>query len=232
MTVQRLQINFIHLALLGMFLSLAQGCGSSCTIFNRLFNEPSCKDLKLDSSKKVNHLTAACGGAIHSKQVSVSCPASTGRAGQCTSVSNLFPVYVIIVPNNASGSFLDGNGVTYSTCRNLVQDFWNGNIQNVAGFYYSDNSDPTESLNCDDTSGCVLTQSTSCIAGWNPNTGATGTASFITNDQYLTCVYIDNSNSTNSAPVPSVGAWDLPMHQITIPAATHLDFTSGWVDAY
>ncbi len=226
-------MKFAHFLLSLFLLTNLVGCGDSCSMLDKLFNDPSCHKLGLSVSKSVAAFGTACSGSPNSKQVQVNCPANTGSTQQCTSVSTGFPVYVILVSNNANGSFIDSTGTTYSNCRALIQDFWNGIVQNVQGFYYSDNSSAADTLTCSDTSGCSISTSDNCIAGWKNGT-LNGTASFTTNQHLLACVYIDDSDSaTQPPPAPAaVGSWDGSLLQVTVPGGTSFNFSTGWVDAY
>ncbi len=211
------------------------GCsGPRCSVVDKLFSEPSCHDLKLDARRVPIGGSASCLGASFSRKVSLNCPAGTGASLQCSSISDGATAYVLLVPNNSSGSFLDDSGVLYSNCGDLWQAYYAGTLQQASGIY-STGTDVPSRLNCSDGSGCSAGLGSSCVVGWNAAAvppGPSGTASLPNGTSLLACVYIDNSAQPAPVPAPaSVGAWYLdPLQSVMV--SGDLIFNSGWKDAY
>ena len=210
-------------------LLLSCSAGDGCNASDKLFGEPSCHKLKIASSSTFVGTKAACAGALSSRTISVSCPASAGTAQQCTSGSNGLPVFSLLVSNNAAGNFTDSNGATYTNCDDILNAYRAGTLINVAGVFNSDPANPAEQVSCNNATGCSMTSIT-CYAGWNSNTATVnGTASLPLASQYLTCTYIDTTSLGGNIPPAAVGAWAALPKQVTI--GGNLVFNAGWVDA-
>lgn len=215
-----------------IFSLLLQDCGSSCNLFSKIANEPSCRSLRLDAKRTLKPFNAACGSVSNSRRVSVNCPATAGTGAQCTSVSSGFPLYSILLRNNNSGTFKDADGTVYTTCNDVLTALATTppTIQNLAGYYVSDNSTPADTLNCTDAGGCTL-MSGNCYAAWDAvNRTTAGTASL--SGDYLTCTYIDNSAIVAPPAPAAVGLWTQPLKSIT--ASSPMTFGAGaaWGSAY
>ena len=230
--------HFVVQSLFSAFLIFGvSGCGDQCSFLNRAFSEPACTALKLDASNVPLPLNAACVGATNSRKVRINCPASSGTSSQCTSPSDGFPVYVVIVPNNANGNFQDGNGTLYTTCGQLFGDIFSTTVQvqNIAGIYVSSPSG-ADKLVCT-ASGCTLPNAATCVAGWDATLNPPAPSKTAANlpggaaHPYLVCAYIDNSSLLNPPAPASYGTFASPMTPLVI-TTNNLHFNSGWVDAF
>ena len=223
--------SFIRFSLLGLIAWNLTACGDGCSIISRLFTEPQCSTLKLEANKTPLPLDAACVGSANSRKVRVNCTSNSGSYSQCTAISNGATVTAVLVPNNANGNFLDGNGTLYTTCGQLIVDLNSPSVklQSVAGVFVSSPTGPN-SLSCNST-GCNLNAATQCMSGWSADTSsASSTAANLpggASNPYLSCVYFNNG----SPPPMSVGAWNAPMPQLVI-TTNNLHFSSGWTDAF
>lgn len=216
----------------GMMALFLQGCGSSCNVLSRLANEPSCRDLKLDAKRTIKPFNAACGTVNNSRRVSINCPASAGTGAQCTSLSSGFPLYSILLRNNNGGSFKDADGTIYRNCNEVLTALGTSppSIQNLSGYYVSDNTTLADTLTCTDSGGCTLT-SGNCYAAWDPvNRTTAGTASLSGN--YLACTYIDNSAIVAPPAPAAVGLWAQPLVPVTASSPISFGLGAAWGDAY
>ncbi len=209
-------------------------CSDHCSVFSSLFGEPQCRKLNLSSQLIPHFTTADCSQAAHSRQISVSCPTSAGSYGQCTSLSDGFNVYAVVVPNNFGGAFVDTDGTAYFNCGKLFQNIGNGKVQNVLGVFISNSLVSGDRLGCDNISGCVLNPSTDCFSGWNSvSREPEGTASLPAATNVLVCAYIDNSSLVNPPPPASNSNFTSAMTAITLTNTPTggIDLNS-WTDAF
>ena len=222
----------------GIFLTIClilEGCGGTrCSIVDKIFSEPSCHNLALNAKRVAIGGSASCLGASFSRKVSLSCPAGSGSALQCSSLSDGATAYVLLVSNNAAGSYSDTSGAVYSNCGDLWQAFYGGTLNQAVGYYVT-GTDAASRLNCSDSSGCTASLGASCIAGWSTSTvppGPSGTSSLPNGTSLLACVYIDNSQQAAPLPAPvSVGTWYMDFPQV-LTVSGDLNFNTGWKDAY
>lgn len=215
-------------------------CGTkNCSMLDHAFREPSCRNLSL-SIGVIPIAPASCAGAPSSRNLTINCPSTTGVNNNCKAAADGFTVYVILVPNNANGNFTDmnGTGTTYTSCNQLLSDVQNDLVADILGIYVSDNS-PGNRLDCNDTTGCTLSNSAGCFSAWDSvNKTVKGTASIPANTNALACAYIDNSaTSTPSNPIPpaSYGTWAgplVPFNNITGTLNFSNPTPSSWSDAY
>jgi len=225
----------LRAALLCSALGLLNGCGGKqCGWMDRVFSEPSCHSLGLDAKRVAIGGSASCLGAAFSRKLSLSCPAGSGTALQCSSIADGSSAYVLLVPNNAGGSFRDTSGTLFSNCGDLWQAFYSGTLNQAQG-YYATGTDAASRLNCSDAAGCSASLGSSCIVGWDSTAvppGPSGTASLPNGTNLMACVYIDNSAQPAPVPPPaSVGAWYLdPLQAVSV--SGDLVFNGGWKDAY
>lgn len=180
--------------------------------------------------------TAACGAVVNSRKVQISCAPTSGSFATCTSPSSGSAYYLVLVPNNASGSFRDSDAA--STLYGNCNDLWNAMatsptpLVNVTALYFSD---PTvgDSVTCTDIGGCSVT-STNCFVGWDGVNGvATTTATGIANGtNLLACAFLGSPTAPNPPPIPGVGLIGVSGSNAFFPltvSATPIVF-STWVD--
>lgn len=203
------------------------GCGGDCNVWQSALGDPACKKLDLSGSRAFVGTKASCAGAANSRKLSVNCPSTAGTAAHCDASLNGASVFSILVSNNASGSFLDGDGTTYTNCQDLLVGYNNGNLVNVVGVYTSDASTPNDTVSCN-SNGCTMT-SANCYAGWKAG-AFSGTANIPLTADVLACTYIDTAALGSSVPPISVRTWAAAPAQFTV--GGDLAFTSSWGDAY
>jgi hypothetical protein len=222
---------FAKFGIAGILASLSGCGGNSCGFLDRLFNEPSCHTYALNAQRNSIGGGADCTGASFSRKIRVNCPAGSGTTGQCSSALSGGTLYVVFVPNNNGGSFMDSTGTVYSDCGTLWGDFFSGSLQAVTGFFSSVGAPSGDAITCSDAGGCSLNPSQSCVQGWSPGNGLSGTASLPNGTSLLACVYIDNSFQPNSLAPPSIENWNTdPLTPVVISGDP--TFTAGWKDAY
>ncbi|MBC7385529.1 MAG: hypothetical protein H7301_05100 [Cryobacterium sp.] len=211
---------------------LLSSCGThGCGVVDRFMNEPGCRSYALDARRVPIGGSASCAGTSFSRKVRMNCTPGSGSFNQCSSALSGGILYVLLVANNAGGSFQDSTGILYATCGSLWQDFFAGSIESATAFYQSSTTIPGDTVTCDDSTGCTLNPSESCFSGWLAGIGPSGTASLPNGTSLLACVYIDNSSQPASPAPPSLQNWNTdPLLPLSISGDP--TFTTGWRDAY
>lgn len=206
------------------------GCGGNgCNILQTALGDAGCRNLALSGGRTFTGTKASCAGTASSRRLTVSCPPTAGTGSQCNSALTGFPVFSLLVPNNANGSFRDDDGTLYSTCQDLLTAYNAGSLQTVTGVYASDSSTSGDTLSCTNAGGCTMT-SAQCYAGWDKANSVTyGTASIPLGAKVLACTYIDTSSLGGPAPI-AVRLWSALPYTITI--SGDLGFSTEWTDAY
>jgi hypothetical protein len=220
--------SYLRFARLTALAGLLGGCGGECNVFQTAVGDAGCRKLALSGNRAFTGTKASCAGTASSRKLQVNCPPSAGTASHCTSQLNGFPVFSLLVSNNAGGAFQDNDGTVYTTCQDLLTAYNSGSLINVTGVYISDSTLAGDTVSCTDAGGCTMT-SQNCYAGWDHGGGAlSGTASIPLGSSVLSCTYIDTTALGGPASI-AVNTWASAPPQFAVNG--DLSFTSGWVDA-
>ncbi len=191
--------RFIFVILIVLSLPLSS-CNFDCGVDDSTHGFTSCRDLSSSLKKTQISGFGACGAAANSRKLEISCSANSGSNAACTARSNGSGYFVVLVPNNSSGKFIDSNYSTnlgngpITNCSTL----WNAmnapdgfGVNDIKGIYHGDPLN-TDSVTCSNTSGCHVV-SPNCFSGWDPiNAAPSGVTASITNGNYLACAFIDS----------------------------------------
>lgn len=140
-----------------------------------------------------------CSTTTNSRKIGISCPAGSGTQSACTSRSNGSGYFVVVVPNNGGGTFIDSNYSTalgngpITSCATLwaaLSGADGSRPSDITGYYHGDPA-AGESVTCDDVTGCVA-KSSDCFSAWDSVLQlASGRAATIANGSYLSCAFLD-----------------------------------------
>lgn len=161
--------------------------------------------------------TDRCSSTTNSRKIKISCDPSSGGLGTCTTASNRSGYFVVVVPNNGGGSFIDSNYSTalgngpITSCATLWTAMSGADglrPTDIKAYYHGDPA-ASDSVTCDDTNGCTAT-SADCFSGWDSVAQSpAGRAATIANGAYLACAFIDSPYSglpaQGTPPAASVG---------------------------
>jgi len=153
--------------------------------------------------------TDACSTTTNSRKIKINCAASSGSNSTCGTRSDQTGYFVVIVPNNNGGSFIDSNYSTtlgngpITSCSMLwsAMSGTDGNRPTDILAYYHGDPAAGDAVSCDGTNGCTVASSLDCFSAWDSSLQApSGVRATINNGTYLSCTFIDSPYADGSLP--------------------------------
>lgn len=207
--INRARLNkfFVRFFCLYFIACVTSSCSDLCGLDWRGGGVGRCRVQKFSFKSTILSGFASCAGVVNSRSIQVSCSANSGSNNTCTARSNQSGYFVVVVPNNSNGAFVDtnysivqGNGAIQD-CNTLWQALNapnSGRPSDIVAIYHAD---PTlgDWLTCN-ASGCSGT-SANCFSGWDPvNEVPSGIAASVANGTYLACAFIDSPWTDGTSP--------------------------------
>ena len=192
----------IWVAFLALFVVAACSGKNHCNSPDQLLWGQVCRDLGFNFSKtKLGNFSAACGGS--GKKPVISCSPGSGTLGACDgNSSDSAGFYIVLLPNNNGGSYLDTNGQVYNNCNDVWTGLYLGGKapSGIVGIYLSDLSVSNQKVTCNGA-GCTASPTT-CFAAWDNNSNRVlATPATIPASSTLACAFIDSPSGSGPPPI-------------------------------